>query len=375
MQIVLLLRANRFATTILYLGKRVALVRRRKRNSFREMKVPKAPTIKDVAKRARVATATVSHVLSGRRAVADNLRQRVLKAVDALGYRPNQVAASLRQRQTRSVGIVVPDLTNPFFASLVHHIEELAADSGYQVLLVGSNENAERETERVQALIARRVDGLIVMPTGDKVSVLHNGGPPTVLVDRGFSAVGYDRIACDNLEGGYVGTRHLLDLGHREIAILATSKLANIEERVEGYRRALAEAGVSSNERVIYGGVTIDSCREAMRFELLREKRPTAIFGTAYVATLGAVQAIRAANLSIPEDISLLGFDDSDWMTVLRPYVSTIRQPIQNIAINSWNRLHARLTGDVTGSLHMQLPCTLEVRESTCPPAGRQLEA
>jgi LacI family transcriptional regulator len=337
-------------------------VQARKRNNSRGMKVHKPPTIKDVAKRARVATATVSHVLSGRRAVADNLRKRVLKAVDALGYRPNQVAASLRQRQTRSVGIVVPDLTNPFFASLVHHIEELAADSGYQILLVGSNENPEREAERVQALIARRVDGLIVMPTGDKVSVLDRGGPPTVLVDRGFDAAGYDRIAADNGEGGYIGTRHLLDLGHRDIAILATSKLGNIEERVEGYCRALAEAGFAQHERVVYGGVTIDSCREAIRPELHKEDRPTAIFGTAYVATLGAVQAIRAANLSIPEDISLLGFDDSDWMTVLRPYVSTIRQPIQDIATSSWNRLHARLAGDAEGNLRLQLPCTLEVR-------------
>jgi LacI family transcriptional regulator len=136
----------------------------------------------------------------------------------------------------------------------------------------------------------------------------------------------------------------------------------------------LAEAGISKSERVVYGGVTVDSCREAIRPELLKQDRPTAIFGTAYVATLGAVQAIRAANLSIPEDISLLGFDDSDWMTVLRPYVSTIRQPIQDIATNSWNRLHARVIGDVEGHLHMQLPCTLEVRESTCPP-GRHLEA
>lgn len=336
----------------------------------------RAPTIRHVAERAGVATATVSNVLTGRRQVAEDRRRLVLEAVEALGYQPNQLAASLRRQRTRTIGIVVPDLTNPFFGALVHRIEELAADGDYQILLVASDEDPAREAARIRALLARRIDGLIVMPTRDEVTYATGPGPrlpPTVLVDRGFGLAGFDTVGADNLEASYRGCRHLIELGHRDIALLASAReLANIRDRIEGYRRALAEAGLGSRERVVTGGLAIEGCRAAIEQELRRADRPTAVFAVTHPATLGAIKAIRAVDLAFPEDVSLLGFDDVDWMTVLRPYVSTISQPIEAMAAEAWRLLDARLgggegAGEAAVHARIRLPCTLRVRESTRP--------
>jgi LacI family transcriptional regulator len=332
------------------------------------------PTIRDVAARAGVATATVSNVLTGRRPVADGLRRVVLAAVQELGYERNHLAASLRLQRTRSVGIVVPDLTNPFFAELVRQIEEAAARSGFQILLVDSNEEPSREAARIRALLARRIDGLVMAPTTDSVTCLgaDRRHPPTILIDRGLDLAGFDSVGADNVEACYRGCRHLLELGHKEIALLVTVRdLANIRDRIAGYRRALAEYACADRDRVIIGGAAIEGCRAAIEPHLRGSGRPTAVFAAAYVATLGAIQAIRAVDLAFPEDVSLLGFDDFDWMTVLRPYVSTMRQPVAEMASHAWTLLMSRCEQDgAEEHARLRLPCTLEVRESTRPPSS-----
>jgi len=329
------------------------------------------PTIQDVARLARVATATVSNVLNGTRPVADVRKERVLAAVKELSYRPNYLAASLRRKETRTVGIVVPDLTNPFFAALVHRIEELASESDYQILLVSSNEDPKQEAARIRALLDRRIDGLIVAPSRDEVeAVSHPIGtlPPTVLVDRGFGLAGFDTIAADNIEAAYRGCRHLLELGHRDIALLATdTKLANIADRVAGYRKALTEAGAGKRARVVTGGLDVDSCQAAIEQELRRTDRPSAVFAASYVATLGSIKAIRAVDLDFPQDISLLGIDDSDWMSALRPYISAVAQPVEEMAAEAWRLLNQRLAGGGGANARIRLQCSLNARESTQP--------
>ncbi|MDA8249867.1 MAG: LacI family DNA-binding transcriptional regulator [Rhodospirillales bacterium] len=331
-----------------------------------------APTIRDVAARAGVATATVSNVLTGRRAVAPDKQRLVLEAVAALGYRPNHIAASLRRRDTRTVGIVVPDITNPFFTGLVRRIEERAADAGYESVLVDCNESTAREGARLSALLARMIDGLIVAPTEDNLgahAALLPRMPPAVLIDRGFGMAGFDTVALDNADATLRGCRHLLELGHRDIALLVSAReRANIRDRIAGYRSALNEAGCGGRARVIVGGVDVESCRAAIEQELRRADRPTAVFAATYPATLGAVKAIRALDLAFPDDVSLLGFDDSDWMTVLRPYVSTIVQPVAALADRAWQCIGARLERSAAPFAHLRLPCTVAVRESTRPP-------
>ena len=327
------------------------------------------PTMRDVAERAGVAPATVSNVLSGRRQVRQELRDRVTAAIAATGYRPNQLASSLRRMRTDTVGIVVPDLTNPFFAALVHRLEDLAAEDGYQILLVGSNEDEAREEDRLQALLSRQIDGLIMAPTRDDTSALranHSRLPATVLMDRGFGHADFDTVTADNTEAVRQGCTHLLALGHRDIAFVVTSPdLDNMRERIESYRTVLAAAGFGDRARILAGGFTIEGCRGVIEQELLRAEPPSAIFAANYVATLGAVKAIRALDLDFPGEVSLLGFDDTDWMTVLRPYLSVIAQPVPAMAEAVWALLRERLADPKGPRRHLRLPCTLAVREST----------
>lgn len=329
----------------------------------------KPVTIRDVARLAGVAPGTVSNVLTGRKLVAEPLRKAVLEAVAALDYRPNHLASSLRFGRTQSVGVVVPDLTNPFFAVFVGEIERLAAVDRFQILLMSSHEDPDEEKERVRALIARRVDGLLIAASRDEVAGAANScidGTPVVLVDRALRSEGFDTVASDNEAACETGTRHLIELGHRDIAFVATAEgLSNIEQRVAGYRRALRDAGLGARERVIFGGLTVETCRSAIEQDLRRSDRPSAVFASAYVATLGAAKAIRAVDLAFPHDVSLLGFDDSDWMTVLRPYVSTVQQQTDRLATSAWSLLMRRIAEPAAPIRHDSLPCILRPREST----------
>ena len=210
----------------------------------------RAPTIRDVALRAGVSVATASNVVNGVRPVGEASRRKVLEAIAALDYRLDRAASALRGRSTRLVGMVVPDITNVFFASLVHGVEALAERDGYDLLIVSTSEDAAKERRRVEALVARRIDGLIVVPVSDDSMAALKGDadgsrlPPTVLIDRGAEAPGFDTVRADCFAGGYAAARHLIDLGHRDIAILAHSKrLDNVEQRIAGCRRALGRGG------------------------------------------------------------------------------------------------------------------------------------
>lgn len=331
------------------------------------------PTIRDVAARAGVAPATVSNVLTGGRPVSAMRRQKVLDAVAALGFRRNQLAASLRRRRSHTVGVAIPSLGNPFFATLVHHIEELAAQRGYQILLIDSGESEEQETARLAALLARDIDGLILVPAQDAARSLDRHAaylPPTVLLDRGFGRAGFDTVAADNEAATEAACRHLLALGFRDIAlVLSTTSLLNMRERAEGYCAALRQAGLAARAMVVDGGLDIETCRAAVEQELRRPDRPGAILAATCDATLGAVKAIRGLKLDFPGEISLIGFDDADWMTVLQPNLSVVVQPVRQMAEAAWHMLDARLSGTAPAEpARVRLPCTLRARESVRPP-------
>ena len=222
--------------------------------------------------------------------------------------------------------MVVPDITNVFFASLVHGVEALAERDGYDLLIVSTSEDAAKERRRVEALVARRIDGLIVVPASDDSMAAFGDGaensrlPPAVLIDRGAEAPGFDTVCADCFAGGYAAARCLIDLGHRDIAILAHSKrLHNVEQRIAGARSALIEAGLEERERVIHGGQDLESLRGAIELELQRADRPTAIFALTNVCALASIKAARGLGLDIPGDVSIVGFDDFDWMSALGP--------------------------------------------------------
>jgi LacI family transcriptional regulator len=339
----------------------------------------RTPTIRDVALRAGVSVATASNVVNGNRPVGEASRRKVLEAIEALDYRLDRAASALRGRSTRLVGMVVPDITNVFFASLVHGVEALAERDGYDLLIVSTSEDAAKERRRVEALVARRIDGLIVVPASDdSMTALNRGGessrlPPAVLIDRGAEAPGFDTVRADCFAGGYSAARCLVDLGHRDIAILAHSKrLDNVEQRIAGCRRAMGEAGLNERNRVIYGGDDLESLRGAIELELKRADRPTAIFALTNVCALASIKAARGLGLEIPGDVSIVGFDDFDWMWALRPYLTTVAQPVDDFAATAWRLLMRRLKGEAADEVErIELPCTLKVRESTGPARPR----
>jgi len=337
----------------------------------------KTPTIRDVAARAGVSVATASNVVNGKRPVGLASRRKVEDAIAALGYRLDRAASALRGSSTRLVGMVVPDITNVFFASLVHGVESLAERDGYDLLLVSTSEDPAIERRRVEALVARRIDGLIAIPATDASMTALGGGlgarlPPTVLLDRGADARGFDTVRADCEAGGYAALRHLIALGHRDIAILGHSgHHQNIAQRVAGARRALGEAGLEGRERVVYGGHDLESLRGTIEMDLHRADRATAIFSLTNVCALASIKAARGLGLDIPGDVSIVGFDDFDWMFALRPYLTTVAQPIEDFASVSWRLLMRRLSGVAPDVERVELPCTLKVRESTGPARPR----
>jgi LacI family transcriptional regulator len=286
------------------------------------------------------------------------------------------MASSLRRGETRTVGIVVPHLGNEFYAGLVRQWERIASQSGYEMLVVASGEDPVTEARRIESLIARRIDGLLVVAAQDEFGSTPGfpaGLPPTVLVDRALGHPNFDTVGSGNFDAAYRGSRHLLELGHRDITLLISStNHSHLRDRVEGYRHALAEAGLTARERVVFGGGTAEGCRSAIEQDLRRADRPTAIFAATFYATVGAVKSINALELSFPEDVSLLGFEHSDWMTAVRPYISAVAQSVDELAIRSWQTLRQRISGEAIDLSRVLLDFRFDFRESTRPP--RQIE-
>lgn len=333
----------------------------------------RTPTIRDVAARAGVSPATVSNTLSGLRGVTGDRRRAVLEAVAALGYTSNHAASSLRRGETRTVGIVVPNLGNEFYSGLVRQWEQIASQSNFEMLVVASGEDPLVEARRIESLIARQIDGLLVVAAQDQFGSTPGFParlPPTVLVDRAMGHPQFDTVGSDNFNAAYRGTLHLLELGHQDITLLtASANHAHLRDRVEGYRRALAEAGLGKFERIAFGGGTVEGCRAAIEQDLRRSHPPTAIFAATFYATLGAVKAINALDLEFPEEISLLGFEHSEWMTAVRPYISAVRQSVDDLAALSWQTLRQRISGEATDLARVLLDFRFDFRESTRPPA------
>ena len=335
-------------------------------------------TIQSVAERAGVSIATVSNVLNSNGRVGADSRKRVLEAIEALAYRRNSLASSLRSRRSRLIGLVIPDITNSFFATIAYDFEELASDTGYDFAVVTSRESVDRERQRVQALLSRQIDGLIVVPASDTsllITALNEVSlPPLVVLDRGLDLAGTDTVGTDGEAGAYTATQHLLRLDHEQIAVIVpTLELGTMRDRVAGHKRALKDARLSVSPRILVGGPTVDGARTVIEEELLRAGRPTAIFAASSVAALGAIKAIHALDLKMPKDISLIAFDDADWMVASRPAITTVSQPTEEMVKLGWNLLLQRMLGGrniKSAYTRTRLPCALQVRESTgLPPA------
>jgi LacI family transcriptional regulator len=329
-------------------------------------------TMNDVARLANVSIATVSHVINGTRFVSVERVERVQAAMQELGYTPDATARSLRVGRTHTIGLVIPDTTNPFFAALARWIEEAGFESGYTTILANSDERPDREHRYVSTLVSKRVDGLILAPSrgdhGALTELLKNARMHVVVVDRDAALPNADVVLYDNAGGSYAATRHLLDLGHTCIACIAgPADATSAAERVKGFRKAIADAGLSlPRHAVVEADFHFSGGREATARLLASKERFTALFAANDLMAAGAVRALAERGISVPGQMSVIGFDDAPLAEMISPALTTTRQPLQDMAQAAMSLLLARITGRNGGPpTRRVLPTSLVVREST----------
>ena len=337
-------------------------------------------TIKDVAQAAGVSIATVSSVVNGTRRVSGDLTQRVLEAMEALDYRPNSLARSLRMGQTKTLGLVTPDNANPFFAEISRAIEEIGFQNGYSVILCNSDGDAKRQRKYIRVLMDKQVDGVLFISAGesvDDVRYLTDRGVKVVIVDREAPNIPADVVLVDNEQAGYRATRYLIDLKHRRIACIAGPRGLGVN-REEGYYRALGEAGIALDpDYVILGDYHMDKGEQAASKLLSLATRPTAIFACNDLMAIGAMYRLTGAGLRIPEDVSIVGFDDIALVKAFRPALTTVAHPKAEMARIATEMLIGRIHGDASAEewQRVVLPAELVIRDSCAPcrDAGQEL--
>ena len=328
------------------------------------------PTVQDVARRAGVSTATVSYVLNATRFVSGGLRERVLAAVRELHYEPNAAARTLRSNRSHTLGLILPDLRNPFFTEAVRGVEDVAQSRGYTVLLANSDEDTEREARHLRVLRAKHVDGLILAPAGGSYAELEqlvDARFPLVLLDRDLAGLGTPAVMLDNEAAAHAAVDHLIRLGHQRVGMITgRPPLSSTVERQRGYRRALDEAGLPFDERLVEtGGSTVEGGAAAASTLLERLPPPTALFAANNLMTIGALMAIERHGLSVPGDVALVGFDELPWADVFRPRLTTVAQPLYELGRTAAELVLEQLSGAGHHPRRVLLAGTLVVRDSS----------
>lgn len=335
-----------------------------------------ALTIRDVADAAGVSQATAGRALGGYGSVSPAALERVLAAADELGYRTNRVAQALRSGQTRTVGFIPGDLENPFFAKVARHLGDALEAEGFTLIVSSSDERPEREQKILETFRAHLLSGVVIAPTA-QVAAPHlekviSDGIPLVLVDRRVEGVEADSVTVDNEGGGLQAVSHLIGLGHRRIAIVSDSlQTASTSERFIGYQKALSGHDIAFDPQLIgvAGFSREDAYASTLRILSLGE-RPTAIFSTDAFMTEGALRAIRERGLRVPEDVSIVGFDDVDPRALMNPSVTVVAQPVAELGQQAARLLLEQLAGAERPPAHVDLETELIIRDSTGKPSG-----
>jgi LacI family transcriptional regulator len=321
-------------------------------------------TIKEVAQRASVSVGTVSNVITNSIPVSPQLRERVLTAIHDLGYQPSHVARSLKLRRTNTLGLLVSDITNPFFSQLVRGAEEAALEQGYLLVTFNTDDQVEREKQVLDVLRGRRVDGilLVVAPSAETpthIAETMGRGTPIVCLDRLPPGISIDAVTVDNTRAARKCVEHLLELGHRRIAFLAGSMhLTTARERLLGYKQAFRKAALPLDPGLIReGNFRMDSgCK--LTLQLLRQPdRPTALFVSNGLMAIGALKAISVVGLHCPQEIAVATFDDSPLNELLSPPLTSVAQPAYLVGYTG-----ARLLLDRIRSLGPPQPCRIRLR-------------
>lgn len=332
-------------------------------------------TIREVARAAGASVSTISAALNNSDYVSAEMRSRIEGAIRQLRYRPNDLARGLRLQKTHSIAIVVPDLSNNFYIEVVRGAKDYSASANYTVLIGDSRESWEEERNYLDSFHRRRVDGVVRIPAidaaGGKASAVL-GDLPVVYADRHpLARDSYlGRVGVDNRKAAETATRYLLSLGHKKIAIITgDSSTGTSVDRLHGFFGALRSAKIRSDRSLIHAGHNDMESGHFHAMQLLTgAQRPTAIFCTNNLMALGALAAIQEVGLACPEEISLLGFDDFYWATLLRPRLTVVRQPAREVGMIAARMLIDHIEGRPGIPTPALLPTQLIVRDSCCPP-------
>jgi LacI family transcriptional regulator len=335
-------------------------------------------TIRQIAKDLGVSISTVSAVINKRDYVRATLRARIEKALRDADYRPNQIARSLRLRQTRNVALIVPDLANFFYSRLMRGAEDYLAGVGYRLLVVDSREDWERQHDFLLSFSGKVADAIILVPcmaTSEQIAKIPGlvRETPLVYVDRSPLQGNVDSVLVDNVRASFEATRHLLQLGHRRIAIISEPlNLLNAADRLLGYQRALQSSGVPEDGELVRTGDNKEDSGYLNGVEFLRlANRPTAILVCNNLMTLGVLAAFRELGVVCPREVSLVGFDDFEWSQFLHPPLTMVRQPALELGAAAAQAVLTRVQDPgQPGPQRVLLHTQLTVRESTAPPNG-----
>ena len=329
------------------------------------------PTIRDVAKLAGVAPITASRVISKSGYASEEVRQRVNQAAEQLGYVPNFLARSLRSKRTHTLALILTDITNPFWTTVARGVEDAASEEGYNVIFCNTDESASKQNSYLEAMIQKQVDGILLVPARSEespISFLHQQNVQVVLLDRRLPLLESDVVRCDSFGGAYQLVKLLVKLGHRRIAILGgPSGVSSADDRVAGYRRALHEAGLQPEDHLIfYGDFSLESGFQMTRSLLALPSRPTALFAGNNFIAIGALKTLHDAGLAVPEDMSVVSFDDLPAAILVDPFLTVAAQPAYEMGQRATRRLLECLNGQNCDEVQdIVLPVSIIERKST----------
>lgn len=343
--------------------------------------IPRTVTLKDVAREAEVHPSTVSRSLDPFQAsrVSTATRERVLKVAQSMHYRPDLMASSFRRQRSLTIGVIIPDFGNPIYAELVRGISLQLERDGYAALIVETRDDLDRLQAALTTLESRKVDGIITAATREHdaryLRRVARSGLPVVMAVRWVRSVNLPRVTNDDLRGGTLAAEHLLSLGHTRLAqVHGPEDIETFRERCDGFRRALAHAGLNAPEPADHGEApTVDEGRRIMRTILAsRRPHPTGIFAHNDLMAIGAIEALGEAGLRCPEDVSVIGYNDIPLTEHLDPPLSTIRMPTREVGRIAAQTVLAAVQGTEETATSIALQPTLVPRASTAPVGGRQ---
>lgn len=327
-------------------------------------------SIRDVATAAGVSVSTVSHVINQTRFVSEETQARVLAAMEDLNYKPNRLASSLRRKdkRTNTLGLLIPDSANPFFAEVLRGIEDACFKAGYSVFLCNSDDDPKKEQNYIEVLLGKQIDGIILVSAGaheDSLILLENNRVPFVLVDREVSGAIIDSVLVDNKTGGYQATNYLIELGHKRIGCIAGPSLLNPSAaRVEGYQKALSKKNLFHDDLIFMGDFRAQSGSDAAKQMLDLDNPPTAIFACNDMMAVGALHATDEAGLNVPGDISIVGFDDIPLASFTKPPLTTVAQPGQDMGLQAAEMVISRIEDQYLPARNEILSTSLVIRNS-----------